>query len=132
MGHGDGSLIHFCIKRFGGYRNKLYFCKQEQNLKNMPRSTREKSPTGICHVLQGKESKTCPSDSGSAIKTGVFFGANWKLNTIIKRIPGCEDLTRKILQLGTDIKMSLIEYIFDTATEKKQEEQRKIKEDNDE
>ena len=29
----------------------------------MPRSTREKSKTGICHVMQGQESKTCPSDS---------------------------------------------------------------------
>ena len=29
----------------------------------MPRSTREKSPTGICHVMLGQESKTCPSDS---------------------------------------------------------------------
>ena len=26
----------------------------------MPRSTRKKSPTGICHVLQGKESKPVP------------------------------------------------------------------------
>ena len=24
---------------------------------------RKKSKTGICHVMQGKESKTCPSDS---------------------------------------------------------------------
>ncbi len=29
----------------------------------MPRQKREKSGTGICHVMQGKESKTCPSDS---------------------------------------------------------------------
>ena len=28
----------------------------------MPRSTRKKSKTGICHVMQGKESKTCPYD----------------------------------------------------------------------
>ena len=28
----------------------------------MPRSTREKSKTGICHVMQGQESKTCPCD----------------------------------------------------------------------
>ena len=61
MGHGDGSLIHFCIKRFGGYRNKLYFCKQQQDLTNMPMSTRKKSPTGICHVMLGQESKTSDS-----------------------------------------------------------------------
>ena len=29
----------------------------------MLRQKREKSGTGICHVMQGKESKTCPSDS---------------------------------------------------------------------
>ena len=29
----------------------------------MLRSTRKKSPTGIWHVMQGQESKTCPSDS---------------------------------------------------------------------
>ena len=28
----------------------------------MPRQKREKSGTGICHVMQGKESKTCPYD----------------------------------------------------------------------
>ena len=29
----------------------------------MLRQKREKNGTGICHVMQGKESKTCPSDS---------------------------------------------------------------------
>ena len=29
----------------------------------MPRQKREESGTGICHVMQGKESKTCPYDS---------------------------------------------------------------------
>ena len=29
----------------------------------MPRQKREKNGTGICHVMQGKESKTCPYDS---------------------------------------------------------------------
>ena len=28
----------------------------------MPRQKREESGTGICHVMQGKESKTCPYD----------------------------------------------------------------------
>ena len=35
----------------------------------MLRQKREKSGTGICHVMQGQESKTCPSDSrGSGLK----------------------------------------------------------------
>ena len=29
----------------------------------MLRQKQEKSGTGICHVMQGKESKTCPYDS---------------------------------------------------------------------
>ena len=29
----------------------------------MLRQKREESGTGICHVMQGKESKTCPYDS---------------------------------------------------------------------
>ena len=29
----------------------------------MLRQKREKSGTGICHVMQGKESKNCPYDS---------------------------------------------------------------------
>ena len=29
----------------------------------MLRQKREKNGTGICHVMQGKESKTCPYDS---------------------------------------------------------------------
>ena len=34
----------------------------------MLRQKREKSGTGICHVIQGKESKTCPSDSFNIYK----------------------------------------------------------------
>lgn len=29
----------------------MYFCKQEQDLTNMLRSTRKKSKTGICHLM---------------------------------------------------------------------------------
>ena len=34
----------------------------------MLRQKREKSGTGICHVMQGKESKTCPCDFGEPVK----------------------------------------------------------------
>ena len=34
----------------------------------MLRQKREKNGTGICHVMQGKESKTCPSDSHSMLR----------------------------------------------------------------
>jgi hypothetical protein len=33
------------------------------NLHSTNNIVRKKSKTGICHVMQGKESKTCPSDS---------------------------------------------------------------------
>ena len=46
--------------------------------------------------------------------------------------PSGEDLIRNILQQGIDLKMSLMEYTFDKAIEKKQEEQRSNKEDDDE
>ena len=40
------------------------FALYNVNKHSMPRQKREKSGTGICHVMQGKESKTCPYDSG--------------------------------------------------------------------
>ena len=39
------------------------FALYNVNKHSMLRQKREKSGTGICHVIQGKESKTCPSDS---------------------------------------------------------------------
>ena len=36
----------------------------------MLRQKQEKSGTGICHVMQGKESKTCPYDSALDICRG--------------------------------------------------------------
>ena len=39
----------------------------------MPRSTRKKSKTGICHVMQGQESKTCPYDFQNKWKERQFF-----------------------------------------------------------
>ena len=38
------------------------FALYNVNKHSMPRQKREKSGTGICHVMQGKESKTCPCD----------------------------------------------------------------------
>lgn len=60
----------------------------------------------------------------------MFYGAGWELKTLIKKIPGCENLTRNILLQGIDLKMSLMEYTFDEAIEKYQEEQRRKEEEN--
>ena len=38
----------------------------------MPRQKREKSGTGICHVMQGQESKTCPCDSYNVNKHSML------------------------------------------------------------
>lgn len=64
-------------------------------------------------------------DIGEAAKSALFHGAVWKLKTLIKKIPECDYITKNILQQGTDLKMSLMEYTFDEAIEKKQEEQRR-------
>ena len=64
-------------------------------------------------------------DIGEAAKSALFHGAGWKLKTLIKKIPECDYITKNILQQGTDLKMSLMEYTFDEAIEKKQEEQRR-------
>jgi hypothetical protein len=42
---------------------KSTFALYNVNKHSMPRQKREKSGTGICYVMQGKESKTCPYDS---------------------------------------------------------------------
>ena len=39
------------------------FALYNVNNHSMLRQKREESGTGICHVMQGKESKTCPYDS---------------------------------------------------------------------
>lgn len=44
------------------------------------------------------------------------------------RPSGCDDYTKNVLKQGTDLKMSLMEYTFDKAIEKKQEEQRRKEE----
>ena len=38
------------------------FALYNVNKHSMLRQKQEKSGTGICHVMQGKESKTCPCD----------------------------------------------------------------------
>ena len=38
------------------------FALYKKNKHSMLRQKREKNGTGICHVMQGKESKTCPYD----------------------------------------------------------------------
>ena len=38
------------------------FALYNVNKHSMLRQKREKNGTGICHVMQGKESKTCPCD----------------------------------------------------------------------
>ena len=56
----------------------------------MPRQKREKSGTGICHVMQGKESKTCPYDFTSIKKAcedlkAAYPDVNWKEGKLLNR-----------------------------------------------
>ena len=53
------SLIHIYEK----YLLVTRIMSNNVNKHSMLRQKREKSGTGICHVMQGKESKTCPYDS---------------------------------------------------------------------
>ncbi len=54
------SLIHFYEEYLLVTRIMSIFALYNVNKHSMPRQKREKSGTGICHVMQGKESKTCP------------------------------------------------------------------------
>ena len=56
-------LIHSDEEYLVVTRIKSIFALYNVNKHSMPRQKREKSGTGICHVMQGKESKTCPCDS---------------------------------------------------------------------
>jgi hypothetical protein len=58
-------LIHSDEEYLVVTRKINIFALYNVNKHSMPRQKREKSGTGICHVMQGKESKTCPSDSSS-------------------------------------------------------------------
>ena len=57
------SLIHIYEKYLLVTRIMSIFALYNVNKHSMLRQKREKSGTGICHVMQGKESKTCPYDS---------------------------------------------------------------------
>ena len=56
-------LIHSDEEYLVVTRKICIFALYNVNKHSMPRQKREKSGTGICHVMQGKESKTCPYDS---------------------------------------------------------------------
>ena len=58
------------------------FALYNVNKHSMLRQKREKNGTGICHVMQGKESKTCPYDSGNTkIDVIVNYGNNQNHST---------------------------------------------------
>jgi len=57
-------------------------------------------------------------DFGSAAKSTLFYGVGKKLEKLIDRIPGFEDISKQILKQGTDLKMSLMETLFDEAAKK--------------
>ena len=59
---GDRFLIHSDEEYLVVTRIMSIFALYNVNKHSMPRQKREKSGTGICHVMQGKESKTCPYD----------------------------------------------------------------------
>ena len=61
--HRDRFLIHSDEEYLVVTRKINIFALYNVNKHSMLRQKREKSGTGICHVMQGKESKTCPSDS---------------------------------------------------------------------
>jgi hypothetical protein len=56
-------LTHFYKEYLVVTRKINIFALYNVNKHSMLRQKREKNGTGICHVMQGKESKTCPSDS---------------------------------------------------------------------
>ena len=56
------SLIHFYEEYLLVTRIMSIFALYNVNKHSMLRQKREESGTGICHVMQGKESKTCPCD----------------------------------------------------------------------
>ena len=55
-------LTHFYEEYLVVTRIMSIFALYNVNKHSMPRQKREKNGTGICHVMQGKESKTCPYD----------------------------------------------------------------------
>jgi len=61
-------LIHFYEEYLLVTKIMSIFALYNVNKHSMLRQKREKSGTGICHVMQGKESKTCPYDSRTLCK----------------------------------------------------------------
>ena len=59
----DRFLIHSDEEYLVVTRIMSIFALYNVNKHSMLRQKQEKSGTGICHVMQGKESKTCPCDS---------------------------------------------------------------------
>ena len=59
----DRFLIHSDEEYLVVTRKTCIFALYNVNKHSMLRQKREKNGTGICHVMQGKESKTCPYDS---------------------------------------------------------------------
>ena len=57
-----GTLTHFYKEYLVVTRIMSIFALYNVNKHSMPRQKREKNGTGICHVMQGQESKTCPCD----------------------------------------------------------------------
>ena len=55
-------MIHFYEEYLVGRRIMSIFALYNVDKQSMTRQKREKSGTGICHVMQGQESKTCPYD----------------------------------------------------------------------
>ena len=60
---GDRFLIHSDEEYLVVTRKINIFALYNVNKHSMLRQKREKSGTDICHVIQGKQSKTCPYDS---------------------------------------------------------------------
>jgi len=60
---GDRFLIHSDEEYMVVTRKICIFALYNVNKHSMLRQKQEKSGTGICHVMQGQESKTCPYDS---------------------------------------------------------------------
>ena len=46
MNVNSGSVFIFLIKRFGGYRNKLYICKQEQKRNEYAKEYKKEKQNG--------------------------------------------------------------------------------------
>ena len=52
------------------------FALYNVNKHSMLRQKREESGTGFCHVMQGKESKTCPCDFSPELQVSLMVSFN--------------------------------------------------------